>query len=74
MWSEDLDALHAMARRIGMKLAWFQNRPGFPHYDLVPSKRAAAIRLGAVEKPLIEYLRERQAIKAKLVDDNFPQR
>lgn len=60
MWSEDLDALHDMAARIGMKRAWFQDKPGFPHYDLVPTRRAAAVALGAVEKPLMDWLRERQ--------------
>lgn len=47
MWSEDLEALHAMARRIGMKREWFQNKQDFPHYDLVPSRRAKALELGA---------------------------
>ena len=42
-----LAELHALAARIGMRRAWFQNHRVFPHYDLVPSKRAAAIRCGA---------------------------
>ena len=43
----DTDAeLHAMARAIGLKAAWFQdgNRP---HYDLCLAKRAMAIERGA---------------------------
>lgn len=60
MWSESLDALHAMARNIGMQRAWFQDRPGFPHYDLVPTKRTLAIRHGAVVKPLREWLMEKK--------------
>ena len=36
--------LHAMADAIGLRRAWFQK----DHYDLVPSKRALAIRRGAV--------------------------
>lgn len=47
MWSDDLEALHRMAAKIGMRRAWFQNRDGLPHYDLVPPRRAAAIRYGA---------------------------
>jgi hypothetical protein len=38
-----LSELHAMAEQIGMKRAWFQG----DHYDLVASRRAAAVRLGA---------------------------
>jgi hypothetical protein len=41
--------LHAVARRMGHKRAWFQNRPGHPHYDVTESKRPAAIAAGAVE-------------------------
>lgn len=45
----DLAALHRMAADIGMKRAWFQDKPIAPHYDLVASRRAHAIELGAVE-------------------------
>lgn len=39
-----LEELHAMAERIGLKRAWFQNDYGtHPHYDLVPSKRTLAL-------------------------------
>ena len=66
MWSEDVEALHAMAARIGMKRQWFQNRKGFPHYDLVPTKRAAALRAGAVEMPLRDYLQVKR-LRAPIV-------
>lgn len=59
MWADAVEELHAMADRIGMRREWFQDKPGFPHYDLVPSKRAKAICLGAMEMDLGEY-RERQ--------------
>lgn len=50
MMSKDLDALHEMARRIGVARRWFQNkRGGTPHYDVCKSKRALAIQLGAIE-------------------------
>lgn len=60
MWSENVEALHRMAKAIGMRREWFQNKPGFPHYDLVPSRRAHALRLGAVERDLMDYLREKR--------------
>jgi hypothetical protein len=43
----DLSELHAMAQRLGLKRAWFQDKPGTPHYDLTPTKRTQAIKLGA---------------------------
>lgn len=43
----DLSELHAMAERLGLGRAWFQGGPTHPHYDLTPTKRAQALRLGA---------------------------
>lgn len=53
------EELHAFAAQIGMRREWFQtckrpcSRPGEPcphwHYDLTATRRAAAVRLGAVE-------------------------
>lgn len=44
------DELHAMAARIGVARRWHQ-KPGTPHshYDICLSKRALAVKLGAVE-------------------------
>ncbi len=39
------DELHEFAARIGLKRSWFQG----DHYDLTPSRRAAAVRAGARE-------------------------
>jgi hypothetical protein len=47
--SEDLNELHDMAQRIGMRLSWFQDDKVLPHYDLNENRRAAAVRAGAVE-------------------------
>lgn len=60
LWTDDtdLEKLHALARRIGMKKKWFQLRPGFYHYDLTPGKRAQALKTGAVFKPLKEWILE----------------
>lgn len=45
------EELHAIAARIGMRRAWHQAPPkhSTSHYDLTASRRAAAIRVGAVE-------------------------
>lgn len=45
----DLEELHALAARIGLKRSWFQAHASTPHYDLTPSRRTAAIAAGAVE-------------------------
>jgi hypothetical protein len=57
MFADSLEELHAMASAIGMKRTWFQDKPGFPHYDLVASKRAKAVALGAVEVDGREFVR-----------------
>jgi hypothetical protein len=49
MLANDIDALHEMADRIGLKRAWFQGESTFAHYDLTASKRALALAAGAVE-------------------------
>lgn len=46
----DREALHAFAARLGMKRAWFQDKPNDPcggHYDLTAGKHVQAFRLGA---------------------------
>jgi hypothetical protein len=46
--ADTLDDLHAFAEKIGLRRAWFQNGSA-PHYDLVSSRREAAVKAGAVE-------------------------
>lgn len=50
MTADSEDELHAMADLIGLKREWFQARTRTPHYDLVPSKRALAVKHGAIEE------------------------
>lgn len=45
--AEHLAALHAFAKTIGLKRAWFQDHPTHPHYDLVRSRRTRALANGA---------------------------
>lgn len=51
--------LHAFAARLGLKRSWAQLRPdaSAAHYDVVPAKRALAIRLGAREVTARELVR-----------------
>lgn len=49
--------LHALAAVIGLRRDWFQDHPTFPHYDLVPSKRALAIKHGAVAVGWREFVK-----------------
>jgi hypothetical protein len=69
MWAdkpEDEEELHRIAKAIGLRRAYFQCRGDttiahhrrFPHYDLIPSKRALAIKAGAIEGDLREWLKE----------------
>ena len=57
MWCDgDIDELHHMASKIGLKKSYFQISRVVDHYDLVPSKRNEAIKNGAVEIPLKRWL------------------
>lgn len=56
MVADTLAELHAMADRIGVKRQWFQG-PGksrYPHYDIAMSKRALAVKFGAIEVDIRE--------------------
>jgi hypothetical protein len=41
--------LHNFARKLGLRLEWYQCHSIIPHYDLSPKKRAFALRIGALE-------------------------
>jgi hypothetical protein len=56
MISDNETELHEMANKIGIARKWYQG----DHYDISMSKRAEAVRLGAVEITLREL-----AIKSK---------
>jgi hypothetical protein len=45
--SAELEELHALAARIGLKRGWFQAK-STPHYDLTALRRNAALAAGAV--------------------------
>ena len=59
MIADTLDELHTMAQTISVARKWFQDKPGFPHYDICQSKRILALAAGAQEiryKELPEYV------------------
>lgn len=59
----DLEELHEMADRIGLKRSWFQDGND-PHYDLTKARRYKAIELGATRigrRETVEILRARRA-------------
>lgn len=56
MIADTLDELHTMAAAIGMRRDWFQVA-SFPHYDVSLTRRARALKLGAVEVDRRELVR-----------------
>ena len=55
MFADDLEELHVMAEQIGLKRSWLHiSSRGLEHYDLVKSKRDAAVKLGVVEMTMME--------------------
>jgi hypothetical protein len=66
MWCDgNVDELHAMAVKIGLNPVYFQNIEGFPHYDLVASRRARAIKEGAQEISLRAWIKARRKTARK---------
>lgn len=55
------EALHALAKSLELRRDWFQNKPGFPHYDLTVGKYWQAVKLKVPVKELREWLEERRA-------------
>lgn len=52
---EGIEALHRFASRLGLLRRWYQNKPHHKHYDLTPSKRKRALKLGAIPLAQREY-------------------
>lgn len=55
-----LEELHSFAKSIGMKVEWFQDKPGFPHYDLRGAMIDRAKQRGATQvtrKELLQFLK-----------------
>lgn len=54
--ADTLDELHEFAQRLGLRREWFQpgSRPEAAHYDVTATKRAEAIKLGAISETMRE--------------------
>lgn len=59
LFADDIQELHQFSLKLGLQSTWFQNKPKFPHYDIVQSKRQQAILLGAQEVDLRSYLKNK---------------
>jgi hypothetical protein len=68
LWCDegDEEKLHKLASEIGLRREWFQDKPHFPHYDLVPSKQKLAIEHGAKEKSLRTWIMEDRKMRTRL--------
>jgi len=62
---EELPELHRVAAAIGMRKSWFQNDGDLTHYDLVPPRREAALRSGAVEGTRLELVTALRLFRSK---------
>lgn len=62
LYADSEPELHAFAKKIGMRFAWFQkSRRGMPHYDLNRNKHARAIAQGAIQHTAREAVQFWQA-------------
>lgn len=67
------DELHAMAAAVGVARRHFQNKPGgMPHYDICKSKRAKAVKLGAVECDRWQIANVMRRLKGQALLPNVP--
>lgn len=65
LFADSENELHALARKIGLRREWFQNKndKSFPHYDLTKSRRALALKHGAIQmsfKCMVKRIRKRR--------------
>jgi hypothetical protein len=56
--------LNAMATKIGVPLKWLQNTK-YPHFDICQSKRALAVKFGAIEVSKYRLIEISKTIKEK---------
>lgn len=74
--ADTIPELHLFAAKLGLRLAWFQDKPSGKHYDLTRSKRELAVKYGAVElddRPFHTILKQQRKTmnETKLVDSRI---
>jgi len=62
MWSEDLPALHTLARRLHLDPALYVGTPGFEHYELSIENRRLALAFGAEERSTKDWTSTRKPL------------
>lgn len=60
--------LHAVAAALKLRRDWFQDKPGFPHYDLTRGKHFQARRLGVPVVDLKSWLLQRRNGKGQMAE------
>lgn len=61
LWNDGpIEELHKFASQLDLNRRWFQDKKRFPHYDIVPSKRTIALKMGATFIPLREWYERRE--------------
>jgi hypothetical protein len=73
--ADSTEELHAFAESIGLRRAWFQERPGRPdrdHYDLTRDLREKALRAGAIAEPIKDGILRRRAQRERQRADAVP--
>ena len=63
----DVDELHWFADHIGLKRAYFQDKPHFPHYDIAGKFIGKAMMAGAVLSSLQEWI-DRYDYRKELIE------
>lgn len=64
MVADSPEELRAMAESIGVASRWFQRRASAPHFDVCRSKRALALRRGAIDADRRTFVEALQRIRA----------
>lgn len=72
LFADDVKDLHAFAKQIGLKQAWFQSAlrgtASLDHYDLTPNKRKQALKLGAMELTTLKAGKKIHELRLKAKD------
>lgn len=70
MFADSVAELHQMAQAIGMDRDWFQPL-SFPHYDVSLSRRAEAVKRGAVEVDRRQGYEIRKSLRSNFSEEDI---